>query len=899
MLRKILIIFIILISFKAINVKAGELDTKIDYRWERGIYAAKEINGEYRWGQLQVFSVGNEFVYCLEPNISMNDTLLYSSSFDFSNMNLSSADKEYLEEVVYYGYGYKANQDIFYYAAVQEIIWEFLGADVYWTTGPARSGEKIHIERYKKDIFEEIERREKPKFSDEVIVAEMGDRINILETNKHGNRYLFPNSPNYDVEFIRNKLEIKLNPEYFGELEIEFTENLLSSGESINYTRPDSQNMADFKLQSAVDSIKINVVSGTIIINQNSLESSLSNNDFIPSLKNTVYELFDEGNNLIRTVTTNEEGRAVILGLPFSNYTIKEKETTLGYKKDNNIYEINLTRDKMSHEININNSIIEENIIIKKVYEDPFAHTYLIEENTTFKIYNQNNKFLEEFITDQTGEINISLPYGRYYLKQSQHLENYQDPEPFEINITGLTNQQNINLYSNLLRTNLKIVNLNRETNNPLPGITQFKIYDINNNFYLKTSLSIDNIFSTDEEGEIIINSIPFGDYQIELIEIPEEYAFSRNTISFNINEANNLDQDIVEVFIESIPVKGIIEISNTSQEVKGFLNNEVILEDKDIGSAIFEVYDQEKNFIEKVSVTSGRGTSSHLPLGEYFLKQIEVNYEPIKESTLIPFSINFQDEKTPVVIAEVTIYNELKETKIEFLVTKEILVDYNAEFNYDYLPASEIVFDIYSAEDIFNSNEIIFEKDQKIKEVITTELGIGNLANVLPTGNYYITQKTILNSYQPVTKKLEFEISFSEGESVIDLKENPFINYLEKNDYNIYYQDYYHLDPISNVEVGIYSNSNLLLTKKTNVEGKIELINFPVGDYLLKEENIPEGYIINAEFIPFSIADEELIINKQKLEVLPSTGSINFHPIIIICLSIFYFLIKSGKQYE
>ncbi len=69
----------------------------------------------------------------------------------------------------------------------------------------------------------------------------MGDRINILETNKHGNRYLFPNSPNYDVEFIRNKLEIKLNPEYFGELEIEFTENLLSSGESINYTRPDSQ----------------------------------------------------------------------------------------------------------------------------------------------------------------------------------------------------------------------------------------------------------------------------------------------------------------------------------------------------------------------------------------------------------------------------------------------------------------------------------------------------------------------------------------------------------------------------------------------------------------------------------------------------------------------------------
>jgi len=91
-----------------------------------------------------------------------------------------------------------------------------------------------------------------------------------------------------------------------------------------------------------------------------------------------------------------------------------------------------------------------------------------------------------------------------------------------------------------------------------------------------------------------------------------------------------------------------------------------------------------------------------------------------------------------------------------------------------------------------------------------------------------------------------------------------------------------------------------MIFSSFSNLEYIQNILNLNLFKYeILKEENIPEGYIINAEFIPFSIADEELIINKQKLEVLPSTGSVNFHPIIIICLSIFYFLIKSGKQYE
>ena len=105
------------------------------------------------------------------------------------------------------------------------------------------------------------------------------------------------------------------------------------------------------------------------------------------------------------------------VNIPFGTYYLKELETLPGYKIDNNIYEFNISKSDddiikvMVTKEPIINEVIKSKLVIVKI--DEFGNRL---EGATFKIFDSNDKFIYEGITDSNGVLSIDgLSYGKYY----------------------------------------------------------------------------------------------------------------------------------------------------------------------------------------------------------------------------------------------------------------------------------------------------------------------------------------------------------------------------------------------------------------------------------------------------------------------------------------------------
>ncbi|UKI26575.1 MAG: prealbumin-like fold domain-containing protein [Bacilli bacterium] len=55
-----------------------------------------------------------------------------------------------------------------------------------------------------------------------------------------------------------------------------------------------------------------------------------------------MFEVYDENNNLVGTITTDENGYARLDNLKLQKYTLKEVSSSLSHLIDNNVYEFEL-----------------------------------------------------------------------------------------------------------------------------------------------------------------------------------------------------------------------------------------------------------------------------------------------------------------------------------------------------------------------------------------------------------------------------------------------------------------------------------------------------------------------------------------------------------------------------
>ena len=540
-MKKIIIILLLVMS--PILVRAQEtVNVKIEY--VKDVYWNYKKQNILYSGNLAYFYVDGKIAYCMDLNTSIASNLYIKS-----DKKLSS---DTIYKYGYFGYGYESNNTIKDYMATQKILWNYTnGVDVYFTTKENGLGELIDVsdnESRIRDTFQSYVRF--PKYSNLKFLIGTTNIVNneVSNPNQIKEKLNVVNESNNDIS-VGDKYSIIFKANELGKSEFYLEKYYEYKYENYFYV---SDNSPEILVVGNIDDIKrkfsYEVIGGSININvkfDKVKDKSITDNRFM---------LYNSSNNLIGIYSPNEEGNININNLYMDTYILKHEIVTEGYdvEKEEYIFEINENNYNIEKSIDLN--IKQTKLVINKTYSNIFTNNVEYGTNVLYRIYDENNNCINELVTNEKGVIETTLEYGNYKIVESLDGNNN-----INVDKTMFDDVIEYNINDKIYNSNLKIITLNKNTNEKIPNI-KFKI---NNNEYI-----------TNEEGIYVLNDVGFGIYKFENIN----------------NNLRNLDLFIYElnensdVYIENKePYVDIYLYSNTKNDIlDDKISNDKVLENKE-----------------------------------------------------------------------------------------------------------------------------------------------------------------------------------------------------------------------------------------------------------------------------------------------------------------------------
>lgn len=747
--RKILILLsLIVIIIGTIKVNAGSQDSTLERNIIDGYYSIADLSDGRHLYYLEQYKVNGKIAYCIQLGIHIT-TNTYDSTTNLYESGLSTEKLDYIRKLMYYGYGYQDHQDIKYYMATQEMIWEYLnGREVYWTQEYSKEGQAINIDNYKNEITNLIKQLNiAPSFNNNTYEVLAGTKVNITDSNNMLSEYAITKKGNQKYNIDNNTLYVDTNKNEFQNDIIEVTRKNYYKEESKLYKFSGSQTlMSPGKLDMPTAQVTIKTIGATLNIDLVDKETKEPSSRGQATLSGAKYEIYDENYNLITTIETEEGNTKTIDNLLPQKYYIKQISSSEGYKINDNIVEI--TIDKLINHITLEEEIIKSTIEILKIYGDKDTNEYNSELGIKFNIYDNNQTLQETLITDEKGFASTILLYGTYIIKQENTTEGYKKIKDINISINEDSKETiRYNLYDDLIRIKLKINTKDKETlNKILESNIAYKIKNTKTNTYI--SYNEKEEFKTNELGEVLLPIyIPYGTYELEQTTPPDKYLENKEIITIEINSSSNIELEnddlILNIDYLNKPIKGKLHIITNQEEFKEEKNkySTIITPRKNIDLEIYakeDIISADRNLIYKKNETIEKITtdeygeidSSILYLGEYCIREIN----NIKEDYCV--KLDKVDNKTSIVTKTITLTENIN----KYNVTLTNLDEETKE------TISNTIIDLYNEEGII------------INTSITNEDGIIKLPE-LSEGKYYFQEVKVNDEYILNEEKIYFEI--------------------------------------------------------------------------------------------------------------------------------------------
>ena len=433
-MKKALIFLITIISTLTSSIIGVNAEKASFYEGEyiNGFYVNRVKGGIIHYNQMRVYrrSGDNMFSYCIEPFIGINNNSIYESS-QTSNI-LSNEQMKKIKDIIHFGYGYPNHSSIEWYALTQLMVWEVADPsnDFYFTN--YLNGNRISkLDNERNEIYNLINSYYKlPSMADTNIDVVEDKEITIADTNNVLNNYISNSS---FAHIVGNNLVID------GLKEGKYVVELIKEDNS-NSNIPlfyNSNNSQDMIIVGKLDQIKVNL---TIDVKRTSIEITKIDSDtnsIKPSgsakLVGAKYELMDSNKNKINELIIDKNNKAYIKNINYGTYYLKEITSGEGYNLDNNTYKIEITKDIPNKHLSLKNKVIEKEIEIHKKYgQDNYFDN---EKDIDFELYDNNNKLIDTYTTDENGKIKLTLPYGKYIFRQKNTTDGYTKVNDFTINV--------------------------------------------------------------------------------------------------------------------------------------------------------------------------------------------------------------------------------------------------------------------------------------------------------------------------------------------------------------------------------------------------------------------------------------------------------------------------------
>lgn len=496
---------------------------------------------------------------------------------------------------------------------------------------------------------------------------------------------------------------------------------------------------------------------------------------------------------LVKTVTTNKNGEAVIKDLPLGKYRVKETKAPAGFVLNPDSQEVAfIYKDQNTPEIEEKLEFSNERQKVELSVEKRDAETGKALKGATFGLYNKEaissgdkvvvkaDTLLQEITSNEKGKaaFTLDLPLGRYYVKELQAPAGYVSSD--EILEFDATYQG-----QDVKTIKLKSVKKNQ------PTTVEVTKADITTG----TELDGASMSVLDKDGNVIDSwtSVKDSPHVIKRLQVGKTYILREELAPYGYLRATDVEFTISDTAeVQKVKMEDEVPVARLLVNKKGeFLDSVSLLDNAkgmiehlfnyvtgNLTDVTFNVYAAEAiRAADGVSAdyyaadelvgsitTDGNGIAQmdNLPLGRYYIVEKETSHGYVLDNEPRYVDLTYRDQDTPLVTYSADWQNARQRVQVEVL---------KKEKDSDKV-LSGAIFGLYAADDIVSSKgKVLLAKDTLIELKTTDEEGKIQFAADLPVDSrYYIKELAAPDGYVTDQEPQEFTFEYQgSGTSVAE----------------------------------------------------------------------------------------------------------------------------------
>ena len=496
---------------------------------------------------------------------------------------------------------------------------------------------------------------------------------------------------------------------------------------------------------------------------------------------------------LVKTVTTNKNGEAVIKDLPLGKYRVKETKAPAGFVLNPDSQEVAfIYKDQNTPEIEEKLEFSNERQKVELSVEKQDAETGKALKGATFGLYNKEaissgdkvivkaDTLLQEITSNEKGKaaFTLDLPLGRYYVKELQAPACYVSSD--EILEFDATYQG-----QDVKTIKLKSVKKNQ------PTTVEVTKADITTG----TELDGASMSVLDKDGNVIDSwtSVKDSPHVIKRLQVGKTYILREELASYGYLRATDVEFTISDTAeVQKVKMEDEVPVARLLVNKKGeFLDSVSLLDNAkgmiehlfnyvtgNLTDVTFNVYAAEAiRAADGVSAdyyaadelvgsitTDGNGIAQmdNLPLGRYYIVEKETSHGYVLDNEPRYVDLTYRDQDTSLVTYSADWQNARQRVQVEVL---------KKEKDSDKV-LSGAIFGLYAADDIVSSKgKVLLAKDTLIELKTTDEEGkIQFVADLPVDSRYYIKELAAPDGYVTDQEPQEFTFEYQgSGTSVAE----------------------------------------------------------------------------------------------------------------------------------
>ena len=496
---------------------------------------------------------------------------------------------------------------------------------------------------------------------------------------------------------------------------------------------------------------------------------------------------------LVKTVTTDKNGEAVIKDLPLGKYRVKETKTPAGFVLNPDSQEVSfIYKDQNTPEIEEKLEFSNERQKVELSVEKQDAETGKTLKGATFGLYNKEaissgdkvivkaDTLLQEITSNEKGKaaFTLDLPLGRYYVKELQAPAGYVSSD--EILEFDATYQG-----QDVKTIKLKSVKKNQ------PTTVEVTKADITTG----TELDGASMSVLDKDGNVIDSwtSVKDSPHVIKRLQVGKTYILREELAPYGYLRATDVEFTISDTAeVQKVKMEDEVPVARLLVNKKGeFLDSVSLLDNAkgmiehlfnyvtgNLTDVTFNVYAAEAiRAADGVSAdyyaadelvgsitTDGNGIAQmdNLPLGRYYIVEKETAHGYVLDNEPRYVDLTYRDQDTPLVTYSADWQNARQRVQVEVL---------KKEKDSDKV-LSGAIFGLYAADDIVSSKgKVLLAKDTLIELKTTDEDGkIRFVADLPVDSRYYIKELAAPDGYVTDQEPQEFTFEYQgSGTSVAE----------------------------------------------------------------------------------------------------------------------------------